>query len=222
MGQTPSSGAGTGAHATTTPSPPALSAHDKAVMELKVTRDRLQKYQKRNAQEAQVLVEKARSLLKEGRRDRAATALRMKKLKEREVERAEAQLFSVQELLMGVERAEITVQVVEGLKQGNEALRRLNALMPVDEVRAVLEETEEHQQRVDELNRMLAESLDPVAEEEALKELGEIAAEVAATDPRLRELPTAPQHPIQVPASAAAAETPPEPAPAKARVAVPV
>ena len=174
--------------AATTTTTPTLSAHDKAVMDMKVTRDKLHKYRKRNEQEAALFVAKAKALLGEGKRDRAKLALRMKKLRDKEADRIEAQLTSLQELLMGVERAEMTLRVVEGLKSGNEALKRLNALMPVEEVQRVLDEAQDERDKLDEVSSVLAQGLDASAEEEALAELAELERQVTS------KLPDAPSH----------------------------
>ena len=165
-------------------------------MELKVTRDRLSKYQKKSAADAVALTGKARDLLREGKRDRAATALRVKKLKEREVARVDAQLTKLAEMLTSVESAQLTAQVVEGLKAGNEELRRLNAQMPVEEVRAVLDEADAHRERLDEINQLIAESLDPAADAEAASELERLQDEVALHSHAA--MPEAPVGPVRV------------------------
>jgi charged multivesicular body protein 6 len=154
--------------------PPQLSPHDKAILELKQTRDKLIKFQKKNTAEANQLTEKVKLLLKENKRDRAKLALRLKKFKEKEIGKLDVQLTSIHELLSSIESAEITVKVVNGLKAGNEALKRLNALMPIDEVTAVLEESKEEQQKLDEIQSVLANGLDSNAEAEALQELEEM------------------------------------------------
>lgn len=59
------------------------------------------------------------------------------------LDKAEAQLETLEKMTADIEFAQIEVEVVEGLKIGNESLRELHALMSIDQIESILDETRE-------------------------------------------------------------------------------
>jgi charged multivesicular body protein 6 len=118
-----------------------VSSHDKAVLDLKIQRDRLKKYQK----QIQVVLERetevAKQLLKEGDKKRALLVLRRKKYQSQMLEKTEQQLMNLEEMCGSLEYAAVELQVLEGLKQGNEVLKQLNDQMKMEDVEKLMEET---------------------------------------------------------------------------------
>ena len=76
-----------------------VSERDRAILELKNARDRLKKYQKKLESEKKVLEQKSLELWKSGKRDRAKLTLRMKEFKESQMDKADAQLLTVMQMV---------------------------------------------------------------------------------------------------------------------------
>jgi charged multivesicular body protein 6 len=85
------------AHPRRVAAPPAaeVTDHDRAVLDLKNTRDKLSRHRKKADKEAGKLAEQAKILVKEGRKDRALLLLKIKKFKMMHVEKVDMQLFQV-------------------------------------------------------------------------------------------------------------------------------
>ncbi len=80
-----------------------VSAKDKAILELKASRDRLKKYQNQLEQESVTLHEKARALLAKKQKERAKLCLKMRKFKLHQLEKADAHLLNVLQMVDSVE-----------------------------------------------------------------------------------------------------------------------
>lgn len=62
---------------------------------------------------------------------------------ENTLEKADGQLENLEKMVADMEFAQIEMDVVEGLKIGNESLKQLHALMSIDNIEALLDETRE-------------------------------------------------------------------------------
>lgn len=187
-----------------------MSQKDRAVLDLKIARDRLVKFQKKNENENVKLVAQIKELLKNGKKDKAAMVLRMKKYKDKEASNIDNQLLNLQALVSDIEFAQHQVEVVQGLKAGNEALKKLNEMMPIEQVQAIMDETAESIQYQDEINQILSQGLSSTDDEECLEELKALEQESNPNSTKattkgeisLNELPEAPKHsiPTKIPA----------------------
>lgn len=175
-----------------------MSAKDKAVLELKVARDRVHKMRIKNEAQRDVYVSKARTLVKAGKRDQAKLALRMKKFIEKQLDQADGQLLNLQTLVGEIEWAETREQVVVGLTAGNKVLTKLNELTPVEKVEALMEDTAEAIQTQQEIADTLAGSLSTEDEDLVLEELAMLGeeekevGEAASVEDITAALPTVP------------------------------
>lgn len=61
------------------------------------------------------------------------------------LEQSEQHLTTVEGLINDLEFAQVQVQVVESLKKGNEALKKLNDLMKLEDVEKILSDAQEAQ-----------------------------------------------------------------------------
>merc|ERR1711892_1115792 len=95
---------------------------------LKKQRDQLKQYQKRILGVLDKDREMARQLLKEGKKDRAKLLLRKKKFQEGLLEKTDGQLDNLERLTHDIEFAQVQKQVLDGLKDGNVALEKANAM----------------------------------------------------------------------------------------------
>nr|CAD7202431.1 unnamed protein product [Timema douglasi] len=111
--------------------------------QLKQQRDKLKLYQRRIEQSLEKDKELARKLLRDGRKDRAKLLLRKKRFQEQQLEKTDTQLDNMERLVHDLEFSQVEMQVLDGLKSGNEALKKIHEVLSVDEVERILEETRE-------------------------------------------------------------------------------
>jgi charged multivesicular body protein 6 len=81
------------------PAPPTVSPHDKAVLELKVQRDKLKRYQKQLQAVLDRETELARRYLAQNDKKRALLALKKKRYQESLLEKSDSQLVTIEQLV---------------------------------------------------------------------------------------------------------------------------
>ncbi|GJQ80932.1 hypothetical protein Trydic_g4749 [Trypoxylus dichotomus] len=181
-----------------------ITEQDKAVLQLKQQRDKLKQYQKR----IEICLEKdrelAKKLLNNGQRERAKLLLRKKRYQEQLLQRTDGQLENLQKMTHDIEFAQIEIQVVDGLKKGNEALKKLNNALNIEDVERILEETREGVEKQQEIDALLSGVLTADDEDAVLSELDSLIAESLPEVPSDEsmevgepELPAVPSEPIK-------------------------
>lgn len=178
-----------------------ITEHDKAVLQLKQQRDRLKQYQKRLMSNLEKDRELAKKCLQMGRKDRAKSLLRKKKYQETLLANTDNQLENLEKLAADIEFAQIETQVVEGLKQGNSALKSLHQLLDINEIEKIMDETREGVEKQHEIDAMLSDVLTAQDEEDVLAEL-----DALATDEEVVNLPEVPNADLPVESNAEAVE----------------
>ncbi|KAL1497245.1 hypothetical protein ABEB36_008237 [Hypothenemus hampei] len=161
-----------------------VTAQDKAVLQLKQQRDKLRQYQKRielTLASDRVL---AKKLLGKGQKDRALLLLKKKRYQEQLLLKTEGQLENLEKLTHDIEFTQIELQVFEGLKQGNEALKKVNDAMNIADIERILDETREAKEKQDEISSLLSGVLTQEDEDAVENELAEILKE------QMPEVPT--------------------------------
>jgi len=156
-----------------------ITAQDQAVLDLKRQRDKLQQYQKKIETSLERDRELAKKLLKDGKKDRAKLLLRKKKYQEGLLTRTDGQLDNLQQLVQDLEFAQVEQEVVKGLKIGNDALKKANAMFSIEEIEQIMEDTAEAIDKQKEINDLIAGELSAEDEDDVLQELDQlVAAEV--------------------------------------------
>jgi len=174
----------------------AVTNHDRAVLHLKIQRDKLQLYQKKLQAIIDRETEIARQLLRENKRDRAKLAIARRKHQENLLAKADQHLENIQDMVDSIEFTTLEVKVVEGLKIGAETLKQLQKEISVDTVEKIMEESAEAIAWHDEVSRILAESLTPednsdIEEQIAVWEAEDLRAKLHGVQPPL-EVPPMP------------------------------
>jgi len=119
-----------------------------------------------------------------------------KKFQENYLRQAEGNLQNIEDMINTIEFSKIQQQIIEGLKQGNAALKELQK-MSVEEVEDLMLDTKEAIDQQQEIDRLLSEQLTPEDDFEILKELNELTAtEESPEEPLL--LPDVPDYPLPV------------------------
>ncbi|WVQ73120.1 hypothetical protein IAR50_002684 [Cryptococcus sp. DSM 104548] len=186
---------------------PRITAQDRAILDLKLQRDKMKQYQKR----LQVVLDReqeiAREALKSGNKTRALTALRQKKYQEQLLAKTDAQLMTLQELVATIEFTQIQNTVLHGLEMGADVLKELHKEMSIERVDKLMDQTREgieYQREVDEalMSKMSPEEEDAVQEElerlqkEAMPSVPETQPPVSLPDAPT-ELPTEPEPTVE-------------------------
>lgn len=106
----------------------------------------------------------------------------------------DGQLENLERMTHDIEFAQIEVQVVNGLKQGNEALKKVNEALNLEDVEKLLEETREGAEKQNELSELLSGRLTAEDEDAVEAELDQIIADTLPEVPH-EEVPTLPDVP---------------------------
>ncbi|KAF3987987.1 hypothetical protein FT663_04214 [Candidozyma haemuli var. vulneris] len=162
------------------PSQPKITAQDRAIFQLKRQRDNLKQYQRKLA----VIIEKQQGLAKqalvEGKKDKAKFYLRSRKQQESTINKTYEQLGNLENLIGTIEFKLIEKDVVYGLSQGNEVLKKLNSEMSVEKIDKVIDDLEDERLKVDEVSDMLGMgSLSHSEENEVDEEMAALERELA-------------------------------------------
>ena len=173
-----------------------ITEQDKAILSLKKTRDDLIKYQKKIEGNLEKDKELAKKLLKEGKKDRAKLLLRKKKYHESLLTRTDGQLNNLETLVHDLEFSQVEKQVLDGLKNGNEALKKANEMFSIEEIEQIMDDTAEAAEKQREIEAILSGQLTEDEEDDVLKELDELIGDVSMKNEEsheeIPELPSVP------------------------------
>ncbi|KAH8350124.1 hypothetical protein KR067_001386 [Drosophila pandora] len=178
--------------------PSRITDQDKAVLQLKQQRDRLKQYQKRIELQLENDRLLARKCLQQGRKDRAKSLLRKKKYQESLLTNADKQLENLEKLAADLEFAQVEMKVLDGLKAGNAALKKVHDLLDINEVERIMDETREGIEKQQEIDAILTDVLTEQDEEDVLAELDALEAE--EDQQKTAQLPDLPTEDLPVPA----------------------
>ena len=170
-----------------------ITEQDKAILNLKKTRDQLLQYQKKIEGNLAKDRELAKQLLKDGKKDRAKLLLRKKKYHESILAKTDGQLNNLETLVHDLEFSQVEKQVLDGLKEGNAALKKANEMFSIDEIEQIMDDTAEAIEKQREIESILSGQLTEEEEEDVLKELEDLAEdEESKVSDKVPELPNVP------------------------------
>jgi len=160
------------------PAPNRVTEQDKAVLALKQQRDKMKQYQKKisNNMEKERLL--AKQLLKDGRKEKAKLLLKKKHYQDNLLNKTDNQLESIEKMIQEVEFAQVELKVVDGLKQGNEALKQLQQLINIEDVERIMDETKDAIDYQNEISALIGGGLTDDDEDDILKELEGLTEEL--------------------------------------------
>ncbi|KAK7590944.1 hypothetical protein V9T40_002557 [Parthenolecanium corni] len=165
-----------------------VTDHDKAVLQLKIQRDNVKKYQQRIEQTLEKDRNLAKRLLAEGKRERAKLLLKKKRYQEQLLEKTDGQLENLEKLTQDLEFAQIETKVVEGLQIGNTALKKINEMLDIANIEQILDETREGVEKQNEINALLSGEFTAEDDEAIENELSELISD-AENIPELPQVP---------------------------------
>lgn len=161
-------------------SQPKLTAQDKAIFQLKQQRDNLKKYQKKLSVVVDKQLRLAKNAVQLGNVAKAKVYLRLKKQQESVINSTYDQLQNIENLIGTIEFKLIEKDVLYGLSQGNEVLKKLNTEMSVDKIDKVMDDLEDERIKVDEISDVLGAQLTHSEEAEVDQEFLALQREYAA------------------------------------------
>ncbi|KAI6790397.1 charged multivesicular body protein-like protein 6 [Hortaea werneckii] len=149
-----------------------ISAQDKAILDMKVQRDKLHQYQKRIRVITDRETEIARECLRKENKSGALLALRRKKYQESLLQKTDQQLAQLETLTSDVEFAQVQKDVVFGLQQGTSVLKEIHKEMGgLDKVEMIMGESAEARAYQEEINDMLGGKMSNQDEDDVEDEL---------------------------------------------------
>ncbi|KAI8875215.1 hypothetical protein K501DRAFT_231398 [Backusella circina FSU 941] len=151
-----------------------ITSQDKAILDLKVQRDKLKQYQKKINFVIDKEIEAAKKALLQDNKKKALLALKKKKYQVQLLEKTEQQLMTLEELTNSIEYALVEKQVMEGLKNGNDILKEIHKETSVEAVDKLMDDTAEAIAYQNEIDEMLSGAISNEDEEAILKELDEL------------------------------------------------
>ncbi|XP_028675905.1 charged multivesicular body protein 6 [Erpetoichthys calabaricus] len=172
-----------------------VTEQDRAVLQLKQQRDKLKQYQKKIHLQLEKERLLAKQLLQDGKKEKALLLLKKKRYQEQLLDKTENQIGNLEHMVQEIEFAQIEMKVIEGLKIGNDCLKKMHEVMSIEEVERIMDETQdaiEYQRQIDE---MLAGSLTQEDEDAVLAELEAITQgeEEELPDVSTESLPEVPE-----------------------------
>ncbi|XP_006635228.1 charged multivesicular body protein 6 [Lepisosteus oculatus] len=172
-----------------------VTEQDRAVLQLKQQRDKLKQYQKKISLHLEKERLLAKQLLRDGKKEKALLLLKKKRYQDQLLDKTENQISNLEHMVQDIEFAQIEMKVIEGLKVGNECLKKMHEVMSIEEVERIMDETQdgiEYQRQIDD---MLAGSLTQEDEDAVLAELEAISQgeEVELPDVPSERLPEVPE-----------------------------
>ncbi|XP_057320555.1 charged multivesicular body protein 6 [Microplitis mediator] len=180
-----------------------VTEQDKAVLQLKQARDKIKHYQKRIEQNIEKDRELAKKLIQSGRKERALSLLRKKKFQEQVLSNTDSQLENLERMVHDLEFAQVEAKVLDGLKIGNTALKKLHEILSIDEIEKVMDETRDGVEKQRELDDLLMGQLTDEDEGQVEAELDAlIADEVKESVPEVPQdvsLPDVPEDQLEKP-----------------------
>lgn len=163
-----------------------VTEQDRAVLQLKQQRDKLKQYQKKVTLQMEKERQLAKQLLKDGKKEKALLLLKKKRFQEQLLDKTENQISNLERMVQDLEFAQIEMKVIEGLKVGNDCLKKMHEVLSIEEVERIMDETHdaiEYQKQIDDV---LAGSLTQEDEDAVLAELEAITQ---GEDVELPEVP---------------------------------
>mmetsp|Transcript_4090 Transcript_4090/g.7188 ORF Transcript_4090/g.7188 Transcript_4090/m.7188 type:complete len:235 (-) Transcript_4090:727-1431(-) len=135
-----------------------IDEKDRALLELKHTRDKLEQYKKRQIVASERQRETAKQLLTQGQKDRARVAMQFKKMSENHVHEADNTLLNIEKLIGSLEMTSLTKDYMDSVEKGNRALKELSADLDIDRIELLLEDTSEQLELQQEISTRLAQN----------------------------------------------------------------
>jgi hypothetical protein len=181
-----------------------ITATDRAVLQLKITRDQLNKYKSKLAIETTKLEEQARIYKHAGNTKGAINCLKLKKIKAKHIDNVYESLLNVQSMIDNIHNKEQEASVLNALNVGKQELAKLHSVYSLEKVMDIMDGVREQNELEDEINRALvnmgedlvSETSQELLEQELMEMMEAENGYIQETEPKNGDdlrLPVAPQ-----------------------------
>ncbi|KAI8898743.1 Snf7-domain-containing protein [Globomyces pollinis-pini] len=179
---------------------PKVSSKDKAILELKVQRDKLKQYEKKASRNPeishiQIVIEKelavAKQQLQLKNHHAARLALTKKKYQESLLEKTGNQLLTIEQLTGTIEYALVEQDIINRLDMGNKVLEKIHQEMSIEKVEKIMDDTADGIAYQNEIQEIMSRELSEEDEEEIMAQLDALVQEEMEND--IKILPTVPK-----------------------------
>ncbi|KAI8378432.1 Snf7-domain-containing protein [Blakeslea trispora] len=171
-----------------------ITSQDKAILDLKVQRDKLKRYQKNINLVIEKEIEAAKLALQQENKPKALLALKKKKYQMQLLEKTDQQLLNLEELTHSIEYALVEKQVLEGLQKGNDVLKEIHKETSLEAVEKLMDDTADaiaYQNQIDDMLHGLISAEDEEEIERELEELREQELDAELPEVPVKKLPQA-------------------------------
>mmetsp|Transcript_19703 Transcript_19703/g.27877 ORF Transcript_19703/g.27877 Transcript_19703/m.27877 type:complete len:218 (-) Transcript_19703:171-824(-) len=192
--------------------PPPISDIDRAVLDLKVSRDKLTRFKKKLEQDDAKLLAKAKQAKDAGQTTTALNLLKLRKHKQTAVASVENQLLTVLQMVDTISSKENEKDVLKSMAVGKDALQKLHEETTLEDVIELMDTIEEQSEMEKEISAAMGgvPALSVEDEELVELELEELEKAMAGETIQLPQVPSGkplPETPTTVPVKTATAET---------------
>jgi Snf7 len=183
-----------------------VTSVDRTILDLKNSRDRLQRYRTKLERDEERLLVQAKLAKNQNRKETALGLLRLRQFKRDQLTNCEDQLLNVMKLVETIGSKQNDVAVLSAMRAGKDTLKQLHEETTVDDILNLMESIQEEH----EVEREVADILQHVPKLSADAELA-VEQELEALEASLLPLPSLPVAPdtklpeIKTPAEVATA-----------------
>jgi len=203
------------------PPKPVVTSVDRAVLDLKNARDRLQRYRQKLEEDDSRLLQQARKARDEGKKERALGLMRLRKYKQTQTANCEEQLLNVYKMVETIDSKQNEAQLLQALRTGKDQLKKMHEETSLDDILNLMDDIREENEKEQEITDILSDVPTlSISDEEAAE--AELAALVADMNGATKiDLPVAPSGEILPVAPSGKLPEVVKPAAQEQRVAVP-
>lgn len=168
-----------------------ITDQDRAILDMKIQRDKLHQYQKKISIVLERETEIAKECLAKKDKRRALLALRKRKYQEQLLNKTDEQLEVLENLTQSIEFALVQKDVLFGLEQGNKVLKQINHEMSMERTERILDDSAEAIAYQNEISEMLSSNISQADEDEVQAELEALEREEVAQRLNIPDAPKA-------------------------------
>jgi hypothetical protein len=142
---------------------PLINSEEKALLDCKITRDKIKTYIKRLERNANLKKEKAKDALRAKKKDRAKLNLKLSKMYQEQIKTADSQLTMLEEQISNIEQATTQRDAMKVLEKGNQVLKNLQQECNIEKWEKISDDMNDLKEQQDEINQFFRDrSMDDV------------------------------------------------------------
>jgi charged multivesicular body protein 6 len=193
-----------------------ITDRDRAMLDLKNARDRLQRYRTKLLLDDEKLIEKAKRAKAAKQTTVALNLMRLHQYKQQQYENCNTQLLNILQMVETIDSKQNDLAVIQAMKAGKQTLQQMHEEISIDSLLQLMDEIQEQHETEQEISDILQQNIPQLANliDEAAVEAELEALQASMMVDTLPEAPTeallpeAPSHALPTAESAQAASSP--------------